>query len=369
MIPRFIHSGMVGAPAMATAVSGALSVLNAALVDGFNVTAPVAVSASGGVVTFTYLVAHGYEDKCWVRVSGAGAAALNADHQCTVPGSLSFTVSVPGIPDGPVSGSISVRVAPLGWERPFTATDIAVYRSPNVAGTRMYLQVRDNNQGGQITARLRGFESMSSATVGVDPFPTIGQMADTSGTPLGFGKTASGAGAAWAIVGDDRTFYLCHAQDVSTFGDINSFKPADAYGSFLFGGTDSNTALADCTGSHARVNGLLCRDGSGLVKSSVGGHMGFGNGTSGQTRPYPGANTGGVTLISPILLLDGVASASSPVRGALRGLLYVMEAIPVDSFMVLTGVPGITGRVLLMRDKGNSPSSPASVAVPIDQEW
>lgn len=366
MIPRFIHSGMAGAPAISTAVSGALSVLNAALVDGFNVTAPQSVSASGGVVTFTYLAAHGYEDKCWLRVSGAGAAALNADHQCTVPGALTFTVAVPGIPDGPVSGSISVRVAPLGWERPFTDTNVAVYRSPNVAGTRMFLRVLDSNAGSVFTARLRGYESMSSASVGVDPFPTVAQAADTS--LAGIGKTTSGVGAAWAIVGDDRTFYFCHAQDVSTFGDINSFKPADAYGAYLFCGSNSNTSLSQCTGSNSEINGLVCRDGSGLIKSMVGGHQGFGNGTSGQTRTYPGPNTGGVTLISPILLLDGVTPSSSPVRGALRGLMYVMEAIPVDNFMVLTGVPGITGRVLVMRDRGNS-ANPASVAVPIDQEW
>lgn len=366
-MPRFIHSGMTGAPAMSTAVSAGLGVLNAALVDGFNVTAPNSVSASGGVVTFTYLVAHGYESRCWLRISGAGAAALNADLPCTVTGPLAFTVPVPGIPDGPVSGTIAVRVAPLGWERPFTATDIAVYRSPNVAGTRMFLQARDNNQGAQISTRLRGFESMSSATVGVDPFPTIAQMSDTSGSPLGFTKTAIGEGAAWAVVGDDRTFYLCHAQDVTTFGDINSFKPADAYGCFLFGGSNGNTALSACTGSHSEINGLLCRDGSGLIKSSVSGHQGFGSGTSGQTRPYPGAVTGGVTLVSPLVLLDGTAPTTSPVRGTLRGLLYVMEAVPVASFQVLESIPGIQGRVLIMRDRGNG--AQASVAVTIDQDW
>lgn len=368
MIPRFIHSGMAGAPAMSTAVSGLLSVFNAALVDGFNVTAPQTVVASGGVVTFTYLMAHGYENGCWVRVSGAAQAALNADRRCTVPGALSFTVAVPGIPDGPVSGSISVRVAPLGWDRPFTDTNIAVYRSPDISGSRMFLQVRDNNQNGQIAARLRGFESMTSATVGVDPFPTVAQIADAAGSALAITKTASGIGAGWAMAGDDRTFYFAHAQDVSTFGDINSLRPADAYGCWVFGGNNNNTALANCTGSNSEINGVLCRDGTGLVKSLVGGHLGMSPGASGQTRPYPGANSGGVSLVAPMILMDGVTPASSPVRGTLRGLLYVMEAIPVDNHMVIDAVPGITGRVLIMRDRGSS-ASLGSVAVPIDQEW
>jgi hypothetical protein len=365
MIPRFIHSGMTGAPAMSTAVSGGLGVLNAALVDGFNVTAPNSVSASGGVVTFTYLVAHGYSDRAWLRISGASAAALNADLPCTVTSALVFTVPVPGIPDGPVSGTIAVRVAPLGWLRPFTATDTAVYRAPGPLGTRMFLQVRDNNQGGQQITRFRGFESMSSATVGVDPFPNLTQSPDASGSPLGFTKEA---GTAWAVVGDDQTFYLYHRQDVSTFGDIASMRPGDAYGCWLFGGADANSSLSQCTGSVADFNAFLARDGTGLVKSLIGSHMGFFPGQSGQNRPYPGANSGGLTLISPMLVLDGAVSGTSAVRGVLRGLMYVMEAIPVSSFQVIDSVPGITGRVVILRDRGNS-VQPASVALPIDQEW
>lgn len=366
MIPRFIHSGMAGAPAVSSALGGALSMLNAALVDGFNVTAPQSVSASGGVVTFTYLAAHGYESKCWVRISGAGAAALNADLQCTVPGPLSFTVAVPGIPDGPVGGSIAVKVAPLGWERVYTDTNVAVYRSPNLASSRMYLQVRDVNPSGNTSAKLRGFESMTSAAVGVDPFPTLTQAAADINTP-GIPKTTGGY---WAVVGDDKTFYVAHAKDVSTFGDIASLKPGDAYGAFLFGGLDNNGALASCLGSGTSgdVNGFLCRDGTGLQKSLPAGHMGFGPGTSGQNRVYPGPNTGGVTLIGPMLVLDGTSSSLSAVRGVLRGLLYVMEAVPTESYLVLDSVPGINGRVLILRDRGNS-SLPASVALPIDQEW
>lgn len=362
MIPRFIHSGMAGAPAISTAVSGALSVLNAALVDGFNVTAPQSVSASGGVVTVTYLTAHNYEDKCWLRVSGAGAAALNADHQCTVPGPMTFTVAVPGIPDGPVSGSISVRVAPLGWERPFTATDVAVYRSPNVAGTRMYYQVNDSNLAFNTLARIRGFETMSSATVGNDPFPTVGQ------SPSGV-AVVKGSATPWAVVGDDRTVYIytgsipqgSNYHGVVPIGDFRSYKPADAYAAMVGVSNASNggSDIGDLTNAALH---FVARSSNALVKSPQVGASGPYPGNSGRNRAYPSVVSGGLTLSRGLHVLDG-SGISAAIRGEWRGLMFVHEAVPATPWLVLPAVTGVIGRVVVLA------SGAGSVALPIDEDW
>jgi len=362
MIPRFIHSGMAGAPAIAQAVSGGLSVLNAALVDGFNVTSPASVTVSGGVATFSYLAPHGYADKCWLRVSGAGAAVLNADLQCTVPNATTFTVPAPGVPDGPVSGTIGVKVAPLGWERPFTAANIAVYRSPNIAGTRMYYQADDSNVSGSQILRLRGFESMTSATVGVDPFPTVAQL----GPGVGLVK---GAGTPWAVIGDDRTVYIytgslpqgANYHGVVALGDILSYKPADAFGALLSATNTSNggqdLAFFDGTALH-----YLARAANAIQKSPFVGCVGPTPGQSGRTRPYPSVVSGGATFTRGLHLLDGSGSAAV-VRGEHRGLMYVHEAIPASPWVVVPTVTGISGRVVVLG------SGAGSVALPVDEEW
>lgn len=365
MIPRFIHSAMAGAPVSAQTVSGTLPILDAALVTGFNIKTPSSVTVASGVATFNYLAAHGYEDKCWLRVAGSGAAALNADLQCAVPNSTTLTLPAPGVPDGPVSGSIETRVAPLGWERPFTGTNVNVYRSPNVASSRMFYRLDDSNAGGNNYLRLRGYEDMTSADAGTDPFPTLAQVVAAS-IETGLIK---GTAFPWCVVGDDKTVYFLLGQSsgayqIQSWGDFDSFKPADAYAAFV-GQSDNGSGNLMSMGGSVK-NQYLCRDAAGLVKSLGASRLGMSPGQSGLSRPYPGAANGGVTLVRPVLQIDGTASATSAIRGRMRGLMAVMEAIPAYPFVVLPSVPGITGRVLVLPDRGQTPGA---VAFPIDEAW
>lgn len=361
---RFIHSNMSGAPVAGQGVSGSLTYVHAALVTGFNIRTPNSVTVTAGVATFTYLAAHGYEDLQWVRVAGAGAAVLNADHQCAAPTSTTITVPAPGVPDGPVSGAIETRTAPLGWERVFEAPNISVYRSPNLTGARRYYQLNDENLGGNNYLRLRGYESMSSATVGVDPFPTIAQAAATS-TEVSLVK---GTATPWAVFGDDRTVYIFGGQgstssSILSFGDFTSFKPADAYAGFV-GMSDSGTAgLSKCGGS--TKNQYLCRDATGLVKSLGAARSGMTPGESGRYRAYPGAASGGVTLSRPLVQIDGAGSNTAPVRGVMRGPMYVMEQVPAYPWVIIPSVPGVTGRVAIVSDNAGA----GSVGFPIDEAW
>lgn len=362
---RFIHSNMTGAPALATTAGGALAMLNAVLVSGFNIGNPTSVSVASGVATFEYAAAHGYEDKCWVRIAGAGAAALNADLQCTVPGTTTLTVPAPGVPDGPVSGSIETRVAPLGWESPFVATNVAVYRSPNVVGTRLFFQVDDTNVGGQQAAVLTGYESMSNATTGVDRFPLTTQTAIAS-------RLVKGSATPWAIAGDDRTAYIytgsvsqgANYQGVAYLGDFASDKPADAFAAGVNGNTSNAAAgfMADCTSGGVGTM-YVARASNGLQKSLLTSKAGVHPGQSGRNKSYPNPVSGGLTFVRPLLVLDGASSASA-VRGAMRGAMFVNELVGLSAqWLVADPVAGVTGRVVVFPDGGGA------VAFAVDETW
>jgi len=361
-MPKFIHSNMVGAPVMGTGVGAGLSVLDAVLRTGFNVRTPSSVTVTGGVATITYLAAHGYEDLSWLRVAGAGAAVLNADLQCTVPNSTTLTVPAPGVPNGPVSGTIETRVAPLGWERPFSGTNQAVYRSPNILGTRMFYQFDDTNLVGSTLMRIRGFESMSGVSAGVDPFPTTAQLAN--GTAI-----VKGASTPWAVVGDDRTVYLytgsipqgANYHGVIPFGDFLSYKPADIYAAVVGGSnaTNGGADLAHCNGSAVHH---VARSSNALVKSQLSGSSGPNPGISGQNgRPYPSVVHGGATFVRGLHILDG--GTNTAVRGEWRGLMFVHEAIPATPWVVIPVVTGVSGRVVVMA------CGSASIGVTADEDW
>jgi hypothetical protein len=46
------------------------------------------------------------------------------------------------LPDGAVTGSISFKMAPLGWEKVFSKTNVSVFRQTDPRGTRMFYRVK-----------------------------------------------------------------------------------------------------------------------------------------------------------------------------------------------------------------------------------
>lgn len=236
---KHYHSEMTGAPVLNGTAGSLISVLDACLVNGFNARAIDSLVVANGIATATVSAGHGYTADHVVLISGATPAALNGEQRITAVTQTTFSFAVSGVPDGAASGTIAAKIAPLGFEKPFSGTNLAVYRSGDLLSTRMLLRVDDT---GAQNARVVGYETMTDINTGTGPFPASTQIRGGGYWPKAdsTSKTARG----WTIIGDGRAFYLhVHTRDdppnrgttgvVFGFGDFLSLRSGETYGAFL----------------------------------------------------------------------------------------------------------------------------------------
>lgn len=72
-----------------------------------------------------------------------------------------------------------------------------------------------------------------------------------------------------------------------------------------------------------------------------------------------------MVFLRPVLTHD--TGGTTALRGTMRGLMHC-SAIPVlagNLWRIFDSVPGVTGRVLCLRDNGGS----LCVAFPLDEDW
>lgn len=382
-VKYFDSTTMTGLPPCRGTNGDMIAMLDAMLVNGFNVRAPSTggVTVTSNVCTITFPSAHGYIEGQIVKVSGAtgtGADQINGEHYVTYAdtGSIKFA-DIAGVPDGAVAGTIEVRAAPLGWEKPYANTNIGVYRSADPAGTRLFLSVQDD-QGGGRSAKVVMYENMTDANTGTGPSTVFGNH---------YWIKAPAAGSTpydYRLVGDSRLFYLAvrwfttYASDTSlyVFGDINSFKAGDAYGCMLNGkgvatpanpGYDSS-AFATMTGAHS--NHCIAR-----AQNQLGGAVGLGRWGSRKSQysgfsegfPYPNPSDNGI-LLHPILLED-----TGSARGMMPGAYQIIHpsGYPAQGQILspLVGLPGRRVMILNACDNDNSSSFRYAIAVDITGPW
>lgn len=368
MTLQVLHSGMVGAPTI-SGQSGALTtMLKACLVDGFGLVTLDSLVVAGGVATATRAAGHSQSVGDSVTIAGATPGGLNGDKVVLTATVNTFTFDATGISDQTATGTITAKVTPLGWTREFNATNVEVFRSPNVAGTRHYLRVDDGGAEPR-DARVVGYETMSDVSTGTNPSPSAAQLSGG-----GFWTKSNAANStvrAWVLAGDDRTFYLSvnHSGGAGfstyAFGDIESFKSGgDAYASALLCAmatlsvATSGTATSDAdhmdaeTTTHLGI--YLSRSYTGLGSSVLGKRgmpfpfaaiiTGARSGATGFWQ-YPNGPDGGLYLARPLVF----ETTLSAIRGRMRGIHVCPQAIGNATFSHLeevTGVTGLSGRKL-----------------------
>ncbi len=236
---KYFHSEMTGAPVLNGTAGSLISVLDACLVNGFNARAIDSIVVTNGIATATVSAGHGYTADHVVLISGATPAALNGEQRITAVTQTTFSFAVSGVPDGSASGTIAAKIAPLGFEKPFSGTNLAVYRSGDMLSTRMLLRVDDTDAR---NARVVGYETMTDINTGTGPFPASTQISGGGYWPKA--NSTSTTARAWTIIGDGRAFYLhVNTRDnpatrgitgtVLGFGDFLSLRSGDTYGAFL----------------------------------------------------------------------------------------------------------------------------------------
>lgn len=217
---KYINNNMRGAPQLSGTAGTLIAVLDAFLITGFGQVTALSVTVAGGIATASLQSGQSFDPYCVVWVDGATPAELNGEARVLTSSSSSITFATTA-PDGVATGAITIKVAPVGqWEKPFTGTNKAVYRSTDVTGSRFCLWVDDS---GTITARVRGFESMTDMNTGTGPFPADAQI---SGGGYWFKSLLANATAVrYDLVADSRTILVATgpagtASPIRGFGDM-----------------------------------------------------------------------------------------------------------------------------------------------------
>ena len=366
MATHFFHSGMVGAPTNTNAAGSTLAIIRAVLSTGFNLLTPQSATVASGVMTLTYSAPHGYEDKVLLRLDGAPGGSV-VRRVTASAGSSSLTIPAPGFADGAVSGSLSTRVAPAGWEEVFTGAGVGVFRSTieGPGSTRFYYRVADAASGSGPKI-FRGFEVMTDVDTGIGPFPSVAQE---TGNGIVIDRANSSSALTWVAVCDGRTCYLflsynpananlygMHFGDISPLGSSDSFCAAvskyNSSGGMLSG---SSPLFYSPRSANSSGSSIVCRF---LNPMGVSGD---------QSRVYPSPIYGGMLLTRPIVTLDS-DSTTGVIRGTFRGLMHC-SANPLTGsssfYQIFSGISGIDGRVAVVLDAGVG----GCVAFPLDEDW
>jgi hypothetical protein len=356
-------STMTGAPGL-TGVAGTLvSLLDACLKDGFNTKTVSTASQTAGTATVETSTAHGYNVHDVIAISGANEAAWNHEFRVLTAATNSFTFAISSGVTSPATGTMSVKIAPLNWTKPFSGANKAAYL-PAAPYCQNYLRVLDDSttptSASGRWAKARGYETMSDVDTGTGLFPTAAQS--TNGLSWCKSSTSDGTDRHWWLVGDSGIFYLgtfWHASGLTAaagyaFGDIASLRAGDAYSSLLCGTGEGTDTLPSSAGginhfaslgaySATQTGKFLARSytqiGSAVAMGMMGDSgisTGIGH-TAGLAYPHPPDNG---LLFAPI----GVVETSILRSRALPGIYQPLHITPLTHLDLVTSVPDFSGR-------------------------
>lgn len=370
---KWFANTMAGAPALSGSVGAMLSVLDACLKDGFNLLTLDSLVVASNVATCTK-TSHGFIVNQVVLIAGASPAGLNGEYTVTEVTASTFKFATTGISDQTATGTITAKAAPCGWEKQFSGTNLAVYRSGDVLSSRIPIKVDDTV--GQYSSVLMA-----------EAFTDISTPVNSCGTHY-FKKSSTTDATArpWLLIADDKTFYLgvdwnsAGTYDFQSFGDFASTVVGDGFNARLQGhnvsgptskGQGTMLALAGCEdfsgnvpvglfprsyaqtlGTVAAYQGSLCAisfiiSGTQSYQWVLSGNHGYSSIPAFVPIAAPSLADSGYHF-SPVVFVER-SGGGRVLRGTQRGLLHVLEQLPIASgYQVLTGVENVAGGNVLM---------------------
>lgn len=366
---KFIHSAMPGAPVLSGQAGALIAVLDACLVNGFGTGTVDSLVVAGGVATVTRGAGHPFEADAIAEIAGATVTggSVNGAQRVLSATSSAYTFAAAGIPDQTATGTITHKVAALGWAKTFSATNLAAYKPTDLAATGCLLRVDDT---GTTNARVVGYESMSDVNTGAGPFPTATQI--SGGGFWGKSATADATARPWMLVGDSRGFYLAVMWLGSTsfgtqcFGDFLSYKSPDPYGCALscpnssqLGFSPGTSQLTDLAHIHLTTTQYQYAargvSGTGQAVSMVRAAFmplflaspeAFSGATANTSVVYPNLADNGLYLSQMVL---AEISPTRVLRGAHPGAYFCPQTIGPSVFahrQRVTGINNLPGRTL-----------------------
>lgn len=355
-------SAMTGAPTLNGTPGAQIALLDACLINGFGAGAVDSLVVSGGVATVTRAAGHPFEAGSVALLAGATVTggSVNGEQRVLSVTATGYTFAAAGIPNQTASGSITHKLAPLGWAKTYSGTNQAAYSRTDVTATAHVLAVDDTAAK---YALLRGYEAMSAVATGTNPFPSVAQA--TSGIYWAKSATADSTSRPWMLVGNGRRFVL-YVQHNSTswgtttsFGDFISRKSPDAYACVLQGGnTDYSTSGSSSSFDigYCQVGALSLayapRNWAGLSGSTqmavqVSLPCGSYSGLSGNgSWSFPAQADNGL-YVAPMSVAEG--ASVNIYRGDLPGLYWCPQYMGTAFYPAMSSVVGINalpGRTL-----------------------
>lgn len=372
---KFFTEDMPGAPVLNGQAGSLIGLLDALLVTGFGLKSATSLVVADGIATLAFSGgASAAFPQSVIEVAGATGAwtDLNGPQKVLAAGSAAVTFAT-DLADGTATGTITFKMAPLGWTKVFTATNKAVYKPSAVEHSGALLRVDDS---GATSARLRMYESMSDIDTGVNPAPPDSRI--SGGYWWHKSSAANSTPIRWTLVGDSRNFYYVpvpytassatmNTGPVYHFGDLKSLKSGDAYCGCLTGSPRVPDSTPDGSVGQVATNGS-----AHVMRPPTG----LGNGVPVDIRPFTGASSGvsgNDSSFGPFpapvnngLLLVSVMAAQNPItsfgpRGFFAGVSWVPQTgLNGGQFARGALVPGtgeFTGKSLFAVPAGNAIAS------------
>lgn len=255
-----------------------IDVLDACLVAGYGSQITSSLIVENGIGIATFGSAHNFKQFQVIEISGASDSKLNTEFKIIGLSANTIEFAVDAT-DQTAVGTISCKVAPLGWTKVFSGENKAVYRAKDTEANPFYLRVDNSrdpvyNENYAKFAKVGILESCShidDVSANQVPYDTANPNKNWIGTGSGtsavngwakwyhavsevaptsqFNETGSPSNTdkEWFIVGDSSSFYL-----VSTpVSQSNNNKNIAAY-TYGFGVTEKKNFRVPFLLAHQR---------------------------------------------------------------------------------------------------------------------
>ena len=391
---KWMHNGFAGAPVLTNSWGSLTALLDACLVNGFNLKMVTALSRTDDTATATIGTGHGFVVDQVVLVEGCDQPSYNGEFTVTAITSTTVSFRVAGEPASPATTQtgITLKIAPLGIEIAFTGTHKRAYRSPNPQSNRHFLRVDDSLPTGYTSTWAKfGRVTIAEGMADIDTFvgaqapftpaaPTRNEVPTGSGTTMyagwfkwyyarqSYAETSGDNGnwgRSWVLIGDDRGFFLINSSGyqgdwrvLHAFTDFDSYKPGDNFASYLI--ASERYQQANYTGgSYPWQDAYSCQSLETTGKicmrdyTQLGGNVRLGmlslndqnaQSISGRTGaiPFPNGPDYGL-ILHPIYLRE----SGGHLRGVLPGMLWVHQNQPYGHLTMIDNVIGYEDRKFL----------------------
>lgn len=241
---KWYASQMQGAPSLGDTSAGALTaLLKAVLVTGFGTLTinSLVWDATEGAAKATIAGGHAYLKDSVIEVSGASPAAYNGEHRVQkVSGTEVWFELGGGNPGSAASGTMTMKVAPLGWTQTHESGDgmVAIYRPTDVSASgNVSLRIDNTTWSG-----WSGSNSYSSLQY-LAKVQLVEDVVDINTYTLIYEHrwpaTQRYSDKRWDLIGDSQLFYWLPAlsnanyQAFYCFGYLKSVRPGDRYHAVL----------------------------------------------------------------------------------------------------------------------------------------